>query len=115
MFVCSFPDKIIPIRLDVTNPEDINHAFEEISNHVGENGLTALFTAGGYIPIPSPVEKTDEIIFRKNMEVEFFGSINLTKKFINLIRKSKNGGRLVYNNDCNIAPAFSSKYFNIFL
>jgi len=94
-----YPDKIIPVELDVTNNDHILKALIMITQHVGDNGLNALFLAAGYMPAPSVFEDTPMETYRKVMEIEYFASVEITKAFLPLIKKAD--GRIIYNSDCN--------------
>jgi len=93
------PDKIIPIELDLTNHDHVQSTAKKIEEIVGENGLTAVFLAAGYMPPPTRFEEFQIETIRKVMEIEFFASVELTRALLPLVEKAE--GRIVFNSDCN--------------
>lgn len=80
------------IKIDITNDDSVNSAFKEIEKTVQDKGLWALINnaavyGAGDIEF-SPLEE-----YRRLAEVNLFGLVRITKKFIPLVRLSK--GRIV--------------------
>ncbi len=48
-----------PVKMDVTNSDDIQRSFQQISNIVGDNGLYAIINNAG-IMYTAPFEYADE-------------------------------------------------------
>lgn len=75
-----------PIKMDVTNKEHINAAFEKIKAIVGEDGLYAIINNAG-ITYTAPFEYAEEAKARYVMEVNVWAPFNITQKFIPLLKK----------------------------
>ena len=94
-------DLIKILLLDITNTEDVARGVEIVSSFVGERGLKGLFnnagTGGdsGSTTLSSSVEFGDIGVHRRVMEVNYFGTVQVTKAFLSLLRKGK--GRVVVN------------------
>jgi NAD(P)-dependent dehydrogenase (short-subunit alcohol dehydrogenase family) len=84
------PD-LIPVILDVTSESSIDAIFERLSKELDGEGLFGLINNAGinYVK-PFELTKTEET--RSMMEVNVFGLINLSQKFLPLLQqfKSKN-------------------------
>jgi len=83
---------IIAFQLDVTNQKSIDDAYELIKKDCGTTGLWAVINNAGIIQ-GFEIEFTSMETFRRVMEVNFFGLVTVTKKFLPLIRKAK--GRVI--------------------
>lgn len=89
-----------PIFLDVTKSEEIEKAKKQITN------LDILINNAG-IAEGGPIEGLSLEVFRKIFEVNFFGLIEVTQKFLPLIRESK--GRII--NISSISGRLATPYF----
>ena len=83
---------LIPILLDVTDETSINQAEEQISQIVGSAGLWGLVN-NAVTSIVSPLEYLPLEKLRWLFEVNFFGLLAVTQKFLPLIRQAS--GRIV--------------------
>jgi len=104
-----FPDKMIPMILDITNNTQIEEAVKIITNSTGDLGLCCLFNNAGITHIDSDtsVEGMSMDSYRKTMEVNFFGTLAVTKAFLPLVKKAK--GTIIMNT--SIAGLLSSPFF----
>ncbi len=84
---------ITPLHLDITVPDDVSAAAEQIQAHVGDRGLTGLANIAG-IGIPGPLEILPLDQLRRAFEVDFFGQVAVTQAMLPLIRDAK--GRIVF-------------------
>lgn len=75
-----------PVKMDVTNADDIKHAFLEISGFVGSNGLYAIVNNAG-IMYTAPFEYVDEERARQMIEVNLMAPFKITQTFIPLLKK----------------------------
>ncbi|MES1221410.1 MAG: SDR family NAD(P)-dependent oxidoreductase [Bacteroidota bacterium] len=75
-----------PVKMDVTNANDIQQAFLQISNIVGNNGLYAIVNNAG-IMYTSPFEYADEQRARQMIEVNLIAPFRITQTFIPLLKK----------------------------
>ena len=80
------------IQLDVTNENQVNEAVQFVTLTLNGKGLWGLVNNAG-IWYAADLEMTPERIFRKTLEVNLFGMMCVTKKFLPLIKKTK--GRIV--------------------
>ncbi|EHB09868.1 Estradiol 17-beta-dehydrogenase 2 [Heterocephalus glaber] len=84
---------ITVLQMDITNPEQIKDAHSKVIEKVQDKGLWALVNNAGILGFPTDGELIPMIEYKKCMEVNFFGPVEVTKAFLPLLRKSK--GRLV--------------------
>ncbi len=75
-----------PIKMEVTNGDDIQHAFQKISSIVGNNGLYAIINNAG-IMYTAPFEYADEERARQMLEVNLMAPFRITQTFIPLLKK----------------------------
>ncbi|MEI9933926.1 MAG: SDR family NAD(P)-dependent oxidoreductase [Ferruginibacter sp.] len=75
-----------PVKMDVTNANDIQQAFLQISNIVGNNGLYAVINNAG-IMYTAPFEYADEQRARQMIEVNLMAPFKITQTFIPLLKK----------------------------
>jgi len=84
-----------PVILDVTKQATIDSAFDFIQKDLGTLPLIGLVNNAG-IAKTSPVEIMDlDKHARANFEVNYFGVIAVTQKFLPLLRKTGDGARIV--------------------
>lgn len=75
-----------PVKMDVTNAEEIQLAFQEISKTVGNDGLYAIINNAG-IMYTAPFEYVDEERARQMIEVNLMAPFKITQTFIPLLKK----------------------------
>jgi len=83
---------IKPIQLDVTQPKEIAKAVAAIREAVGHEGLQGLVNNAG-IAIAGPLELLPIKELRRQMDVNFFGHVELTQGCLPLLRLGR--GRVV--------------------
>ena len=81
------------LALDVTEPDQIVVAAEQVSDHVGEAGLDALVNVAG-IGISEPLEVLALDRLRQSFEVNTVGQLGLTQAMLPLLRTAQ--GRIVF-------------------
>ncbi|XP_040185521.1 17-beta-hydroxysteroid dehydrogenase type 2 [Rana temporaria] len=81
------------IQLDVTNCEEVAAAYCEVSGRVKDTGLWAIVHNAGVLLYVADGELLPMNVYKKCMEVNFIGVVQVTKMFMPLLRKAK--GRLV--------------------
>jgi NAD(P)-dependent dehydrogenase (short-subunit alcohol dehydrogenase family) len=80
------------LRLDVTDPAQIEAAVEAVGRLVGAAGLWGLFNNAG-ISVASPLECVSSADLRRQLEVNVVGPVAVTRAFIPLLRQG--GGRIL--------------------
>uniref|UniRef100_A0A8D0BCH4 11-beta-hydroxysteroid dehydrogenase type 2 n=1 Tax=Salvator merianae TaxID=96440 RepID=A0A8D0BCH4_SALMN len=81
------------LKMDLTKAEDIQNALNFIRAQTGKTGLWGLVNNAGFNDIIADAELTPLHHFRNCMEVNFFGTLELTKGLLPLLRFSQ--GRIV--------------------
>ncbi|MCC2640376.1 MAG: Oxidoreductase, Glucose/ribitol dehydrogenase family [Nitrospira sp.] len=84
--------RLMPIRLDVTDPASISAASHTVTAMMGERGLAGLLNNAG-IGVAGPVELLPLADWRRQFEVNVFGLIAVTQTFLPLIRQGR--GRII--------------------
>jgi NAD(P)-dependent dehydrogenase (short-subunit alcohol dehydrogenase family) len=108
------PDRIMPILLDVTQPDLLRDAVDHIASRMGEHGLAGLVNNAGIVVL-GPLEYLPLDALRRQFEVNVFGQIAVTQAFLPLLRKAK--GRIVFTSSTSgfisapfIGPYCASKF-----
>ncbi|XP_006184016.1 17-beta-hydroxysteroid dehydrogenase type 2 isoform X1 [Camelus dromedarius] len=81
------------LQLDITKPQQIKDAHSKVMEKVQNRGLWAVVNNAGIFSYPADGELTPMTEYKRCMAVNFFGTVEVTKAFLPLLRKSK--GRLV--------------------
>ncbi|KAF6077718.1 hydroxysteroid 11-beta dehydrogenase 2 [Phyllostomus discolor] len=81
------------LQMDMTKPADISRALEFVKVHTSSTGLWGLVNNAGLNDIVADAELSPVATFRTCMEVNFFGTLQLTKGLLPLLRRSR--GRIV--------------------
>ncbi|XP_021495706.1 17-beta-hydroxysteroid dehydrogenase type 2 [Meriones unguiculatus] len=86
-------ERLSVLQMDVTKPEQIKDTLSKVTEKIKDKGLWAVVNNAGIINFPIDGELIPMTSYRKCMAVNFFGTVEVTKTFLPLLRKSK--GRLV--------------------
>jgi len=86
------PGVMTTLMLDVTKDDNVQKAFEFVKSELKGQPLYALVNNAGIIA-GWYVEMTSMAEYRRAMEINFFGHINVTKTFLQLIQNP--GGRVI--------------------
>ncbi|KAM8945949.1 11-beta-hydroxysteroid dehydrogenase type 2 [Pelodytes ibericus] len=86
-------EKLTIIKMDLTKQEDIEKAQQIIRVETADTGLWALVNNAGLCANFGDAELTLQTTYRSCMEVNFFGTVEITKALLPLIRYAK--GRIV--------------------
>ncbi|XP_061613213.1 11-beta-hydroxysteroid dehydrogenase type 2 [Phyllopteryx taeniolatus] len=86
-------ERLTLLQLDITQPQQVQRALVEVQAQLGPEGLWALVNNAGVCVNFGDIELSPMSNFRGCMEVNFFGTLNVTKSFLPLLRRDK--GRLV--------------------
>ncbi|XP_016075795.1 PREDICTED: corticosteroid 11-beta-dehydrogenase isozyme 2, partial [Miniopterus natalensis] len=81
------------LQMDLTKPADISRALEFTKAHTTSTGLWGLVNNAGFNDVVADAELSPVATFRSCMEVNFFGTLQLTKGLLPLLRRSR--GRIV--------------------
>lgn len=83
---------ITPVILDITKPDEIAKAIEQIRSVVGKDGLQGLVNNAG-IALAGPIEFLDINELRRQHEVNFLAHVQVTQACLPLLRLGR--GRVV--------------------
>ncbi|KAM6252765.1 11-beta-hydroxysteroid dehydrogenase type 2 isoform 1-T1 [Porphyrio hochstetteri] len=89
----SCSSRLTLLQMDLTKPEDIQRVLQHIQAHTNSTGLWGLVNNAGFNDTIADAELSPLGKFRTCMEVNFFGSLELTKGLLPLLRSA--GGRIV--------------------
>jgi NAD(P)-dependent dehydrogenase (short-subunit alcohol dehydrogenase family) len=109
-----FSERVIPVRLDVTDAQTIEAAAKTLTASLGDIGLAGLVNNAG-IGIGGPLEFLPIDQLREQLEVNVIGQIAVMQALMPLLRKGN--GRIVYMGSISgrgstpfLAPYAISKY-----
>jgi NAD(P)-dependent dehydrogenase (short-subunit alcohol dehydrogenase family) len=86
-------ERLVPLRLDVTDADQIAAAVERIGEAVGRTGLDGLVNNAG-IAVMAPLETIPLEDLRQQLEVNLISQVAVTQAMLGLIRTAR--GRLVF-------------------
>ncbi|GCC27043.1 11-beta-hydroxysteroid dehydrogenase type 2-like isoform X1 [Chiloscyllium punctatum] len=86
-------DRLIVIEMDVTNHAMIQEVRKEVAKQLNNRGLFALVNNAGVIIHIGDAEIIPTDAYKRCMEVNFLGTVQVTKAFLPLIRQAK--GRII--------------------
>ena len=84
------PHKLIVLKMDVTNDEEVSAVYKQIKSDLQLNGeqLWAVVNNAG-IAVIAPLDWGTIDDYHRVFEVNTFGTVRVTRAFLSLIRKSK--------------------------
>ncbi|XP_069494614.1 17-beta-hydroxysteroid dehydrogenase type 2 [Ambystoma mexicanum] len=81
------------LQLDITNSEQTNKAYTEVQSSLQNSGLWGIIHNAGVLGYVGDGELLPLSVYKKCMDVNFFGAVQISKTFFPLLRRAK--GRLV--------------------
>ena len=87
-----FPGAVVPLTVDLNEPETYRAAAGEIAEQVGAAGLAGLVNNAGYA-VPAPLEFLPLDELRAQIEVNLVGQLGVTQAVLPLLRAAR--GRIV--------------------
>uniref|UniRef100_A0A4X1UM51 11-beta-hydroxysteroid dehydrogenase type 2 n=1 Tax=Sus scrofa TaxID=9823 RepID=A0A4X1UM51_PIG len=81
------------LQMDLTKPADISRVLEFTKVHTASTGLWGLVNNAGHNILVADAELSPVATYRSCMEVNFFGTLEMTKALLPLLRRSS--GRIV--------------------
>ena len=84
--------RVVPLILDVTDPESIRRSAEIVREKLGNRGLLGLVNNAGIV-VGGPLELVPINRLRMQLEVNLVGQVAVTQAFLPLLRKAR--GRIV--------------------
>jgi len=104
------PENIHPLILDVTKQDQIDAAFAQVREAVGEAGLDALVNNAG-LGMLGPSEFTPVSDFQRQYDINVFGMVRVTQAAMPLLRM-RTPGRVV--NVSSIAPDINMPFGGLY-
>ncbi len=86
-------ERLIPLRIDVTDSDSIAVAAGSLEEALGAAGLDGLVNNAG-VAIPGPLETLPVADLRRQLEVNLIGQVAVTQAMLPAIRRA--GGRIVF-------------------
>ncbi|XP_023666985.1 11-beta-hydroxysteroid dehydrogenase type 2-like [Paramormyrops kingsleyae] len=91
--LCCCSSNLTLVQMDITQPKDVQKAFSRTKAKLGLRGLWGLVNNAGVCVSFGDAELSLMTTYRGCMEVNFFGTLNVTKTFLPLLRRAR--GRIV--------------------
>lgn len=82
-------DRILVVRMDVTQPHDVSHVFSRAKGAFGH--VDVVFNNAGYGGL-GEVESVQDADARGLLETNFWGAVSITREAINFFRESNPSG-----------------------
>ncbi|XP_078399111.1 estradiol 17-beta-dehydrogenase 2-like [Cetorhinus maximus] len=86
-------NRLTVLQLDVTSSDQIAKTFAKIKAELKNKGLWGVVNNAGILEFIADAELLSMNIYKRCMEVNYFGAVEVTKMFLPLLRQAK--GRLV--------------------
>ncbi|HET9986508.1 MAG TPA: SDR family oxidoreductase [Longimicrobiales bacterium] len=86
-------ERLVPVRLDVTDEAEVTSAAAEVASRVAAGGLAGLVNNAG-IAVAAPLELIPLADLRRQLEVNVVGQVAVTQAVLPLLRRAR--GRIVF-------------------
>jgi NAD(P)-dependent dehydrogenase (short-subunit alcohol dehydrogenase family) len=100
-------ERVMPVLLEVTDPQQIAAAAETVRQAAGSAGLAGLVNNAG-IASGGPLEFIPIDEFRRTLEINVLGTVAVTQAFLPLLRQGQ--GRIILNG--SISGLFASPFLS---
>ncbi|KIW35510.1 uncharacterized protein PV07_02201 [Cladophialophora immunda] len=91
-FANSMSDNFLAVPLDVTDPASVENAFKQAVSFFGR--IDVVVNNAGF-GLCGPMEELDNEQIRQQMEVNFFGCLNVTRTAVRVMREQTPSGGLI--------------------
>lgn len=92
--ICAlYPERALPLALDITDPAQRESAFQATLRHFGQLDILVNNAGYGYV---AAIEEGDESAFRAMFETNFFATLALTRLVLPYFRERRRG-RIINN------------------
>ncbi|MDQ2844698.1 MAG: SDR family NAD(P)-dependent oxidoreductase [Acidobacteriota bacterium] len=96
-----FGDAVLPLALDVTDPEQVRQVVPQAHAHFGR--LDVVLNNAGYTLVGT-VEEASEVDFRAVFDTNFFGMVRVLQAALPLLREQGSGHILSVSSSLGIVP-----------
>jgi NAD(P)-dependent dehydrogenase (short-subunit alcohol dehydrogenase family) len=83
----ALPGRLLPVQLDVTDPDSVRQAAEQVTDAVRDRGLQVLVNNAGVI-VQGPLELIPLEQLRRQFEVNVYGPVTVTQAVLPLLRRA---------------------------
>jgi len=101
---------LTPLRLDVTDADQVRAAAEQVREALGEQGVLAGLINNAGIAVYGPLELMPIETLRYQYEVNVIGHVAVTQAFIPLLRRDKGRVIIIGSSSSFLTPAFLGPY-----
>ncbi|MHA7209939.1 SDR family NAD(P)-dependent oxidoreductase [Arthrobacter sp. MDT1-65] len=96
-----FGDAVLPLRLDVTDPAQVEHAVSLAQAHFGR--LDVVLNNAGYTLVGT-VEEASHVDIRALFDTNFFGAISVIQAVLPQLRKQRGGHIITVSSSLGVSP-----------
>eukprot|EP01035_Chromulina_nebulosa_P006208 gene6208-8398_t len=83
-----YPETALAVKLDVTKPDEIKSAVEQVKQKFGRVDVLVNNAGIGYF---GAVEESEDDEVRRMFEINYFGLVNMTKEVLPIMRSQRSG------------------------
>lgn len=105
----NYGDAVLPLALDVTDPEQVTDAVEQAHRHFGR--LDIVLNNAGYALVGA-VEEAAEVAIRAEFETNFFGALHVIRAALPLLRQQGSGHILAVSSVSGIVASPIVGFYN---
>lgn len=101
--------QLLPVPLDVTNPEQVAAAAQAVEQHPDGQGLAGLVNNAG-IAVAGPLELLEPEEWRRQLEVNVIGTVALTRAMVPALRRARGRIAIVSSVGGRVATPYLGPY-----